>query len=57
MYKHNLFTNKLKSFDIYGKLQSKYLKPTIIGAICKKKNIKVNSKCDNMYNSNILILF
>ena len=57
MYNDNTFTNKLKSFDIYGKLKSKYLKPTIIGAICKKKNIKVNSNCNNIYNINLLILF
>lgn len=40
MYKENSFIYKLKALDVFEKYESKYLKPTLIGAICKKKYIK-----------------
>lgn len=39
MYEKKSISDKLRSFDIYGKLPSNYLKPTLIGALRKNKKI------------------
>ena len=39
MYEKKSISDKLRSLDIYGKLPSNYLKPTLIGALRKNKKI------------------